>query len=80
MTLETKFNIGQSVQLITDEEKKRRMVINISVFHNDYVQYTIVNGLEATQHSECEITEWEEQIPTKSQKHTPGFRNPNESK
>lgn len=76
VTLETKFNIGQSVQLITDIEKQQRMVTKIIISGSGHIEYYLANGIEATSHSEFEITEWEEQAPAKSQKHITGFGKP----
>lgn len=69
MNIETKFNIGQGVQLITDDENKRRIVVNLAVFEKNYIQYTLACGLETTQHSECEIEEYKPQ----QKNHVAGF-------
>lgn len=74
MTVETKFSIGQFVQLITDEENKKRLVVNFAVFGKEYIQYTLTCGLEVTQHSECEIKDYEPQPPQSNHKEIEGFR------
>lgn len=70
MKVETKFDIGQSVSLITDDEKKRRIMVSLTVFSSDYIQYVLVCGLESSTHAEYEIQEWKE--PAKN--HVAGFK------
>lgn len=73
MKLETKFDIGQSVQLITDEEKKRRIVVSFNVYSKDYIQYVLACGLENTPHGENEMEKWEEKKPEEKNHHVKGF-------
>ncbi len=55
MTIETKFNHGDLVTLVTDIEKHRRMVTSITVHHRGTVFYTLSFGAENSAHVECEI-------------------------
>lgn len=71
MKIKTKFDPGQSVQLVTDDEKKRRIVVSFSVFSKTYIQYVLSCGLENSSHSECEIEEWKQQ----PKNHVAGFHN-----
>lgn len=58
MTIENQFQYGESVQLKTDEEKKKRVVTAIVIKGNNYLEYQLACGLESTGHAEAEIEKY----------------------
>ncbi len=63
MIIENKFNIGETVYLVTDEDQKPRIVTGISVTVNG-LRYNLVNGITDTYHYELEMSS-EKNILTK---------------
>jgi hypothetical protein len=63
MIIENKFNIGETVYLVTDEDQKPRIVTGISVTANG-LRYNLVNGITDTYHYELEMSS-EKNILTK---------------
>ena len=63
MEISTKFDLEQSVYLITDKEQQKRMVIGMSIRSNG-VMYDLAFGSSSTWHYEIEISE-EENVLTK---------------
>lgn len=56
MVIENKFEIGQTVYLITDEDQKPRLVISIRVNKYDLI-YELNSGTIASFHYDFEISE-----------------------
>ncbi len=63
MIIENKFNIGETVYLVTDEDQKPRIVTGINVTVNG-LRYNLVNGVTDTYHYELEMSS-EKNILTK---------------
>ena len=63
MIIENKFNIGETVYLVTDEDQKPRIVTGINVTANG-LRYNLVNGITDTYHYELEMSS-EKNILTK---------------
>lgn len=55
MIIENKFNIGETVYLVTDEDQKPRIVTGINVTANG-LRYNLVNGITDTYHYELEMS------------------------
>jgi len=55
MVIESKFNLGETVYLITDEDQKPRIVTGINVTLSG-LRYNLVNGVTDTYHYEIEIS------------------------
>ena len=56
MNIKTKYNIGQIVYLITDEEQLGRMVTSIVVLQENVYSYVLKFGVNESQHFEIEIS------------------------
>lgn len=56
MEIKTKYEIGQVVFLITDEDQKKRMITSIRISCNG-IMYNLSCGTEDTVHYEIEIAE-----------------------
>jgi len=69
MKIESKFDIGQRVTLVTDVEKRERIITAFNVRAKDFINYGVVCGLEESWHSECEM-----EAAVKQQHHEAGFR------
>lgn len=54
MKIDTKFNIGEIVFLITDEDQKARMVVSLKIYDKG-ILYCLACGTEETYHYEMEI-------------------------
>jgi hypothetical protein len=57
MIIENKFDLGELVYLITDEEQKQRMVTKIQIFLDGSVMYMLSMGTLNSDHYEKEISE-----------------------
>lgn len=57
MVIETKFDIGQTVYLKTDEDQKARIVVRIIVTAPGGIIYGLACGIAETQHYDMEISE-----------------------
>lgn len=55
MKIETKYDIGQIVYLVTDTEQKERMVISILIRHN-LITYELACEANASYHYDIEIS------------------------
>lgn len=56
MNIDNKFEIRQTVYLITDEEQKPRVITSISVQPNDLL-YVLACGRETSEHFDFEISD-----------------------
>jgi hypothetical protein len=61
MTIKNKFEIGQTVYLVTDPEQLKRIVTAIKVTANG-ILYILALGSEEGEHYLCEISEEKEVI------------------
>lgn len=57
MNIETKYNIGQIVYLITDVDQIDRMVTSITVNPKNSIVYSLSCGTACTSHYEMELSE-----------------------
>jgi hypothetical protein len=57
MIIENKFNIGQIVYLVTDEDQKARLITGLKVCANRSIEYLISCGTAETYHYAIEISE-----------------------
>ena len=55
MVIENKYNIGETVYLVTDEDQKPRIVTGINVTVTG-IRYNLVNGVTDTYHYELEMS------------------------
>ena len=55
MVIENKYNIGETVYLVTDEDQKPRIVTGINVTVTG-IRYNLVNGDTDTYHYELEMS------------------------
>ena len=55
MVIENKYNIGETVYLVTDEDQKPRIVTCINVTVTG-IRYNLVNGVTDTYHYELEMS------------------------
>lgn len=55
MNLNTKFNNGQIVFLITDPEQAERIITAILVSANNGISYQLSLGTQSSYHYDCEI-------------------------
>ena len=55
MVIENKYNIGETVYLVTDEDQKPRIVTGINVTGTG-IRYNLVNGVTDTYHYELEMS------------------------
>ena len=69
MKIESKFDIGQRVTLVTDVEKRERIITAFNVRAKDFINYGVVCGLEESWHSECEM-----EPSIKYERHEAGFK------
>lgn len=56
MTISTKYNIGDLVHLVTDEDQEYRMVTAIKVLPNNCITYLLNLGIQEAWHFEVEIS------------------------
>ena len=56
MVIENKYNIGETVYLVTDEDQKPRIVTGINVTVTG-IRYNLVNGVTDTYHYELEMSD-----------------------
>lgn len=56
MKINTKYNFGDIVYLKTDIEQSERIIIGITLIPNSII-YTLMCGVEMSEHYEFEITE-----------------------
>ena len=56
MVIENKYEIGQTVYLITDEDQKPRLVLTINVNKYDLI-YEVTSGTSLSRHYDFEISE-----------------------
>lgn len=64
MVIDNKFDIGQLVYLITDNEQKPRIITGVTIGPNSHVTYRVTNSTDETWHYEMELTD-EENIEIK---------------
>ena len=57
MKITTKYNIEDIVYLVTDSEQQERVIISISIHPNNLIMYSLMCGVEASDHYEFEISE-----------------------
>jgi hypothetical protein len=57
MKINTKYNIEDSVYLVTDAEQSERIIISISIHPNNLIMYSLMCGVEASDHYEFELCE-----------------------
>ena len=55
MVIENKYNIGETVYLVTDVDQKPRIVTGINVTVTG-IRYNLVNGVTDTYHYELEMS------------------------
>ena len=56
MVIENKYEIGQTVYLITDEDQLPRLVFCINIYKNELI-YKLVCGTVISEHYDFEISE-----------------------
>ena len=56
MVIENKFNIGQTVYLVTDQDQKPRIILSIAVNKYDLI-YEMTSGTDTSRHYDFEISE-----------------------
>lgn len=56
MVVDNKFNIGQVVYLLTDEQNLKRVVTAFIIRHGHYITYELSCGLDISCHTESEIS------------------------
>ena len=57
MKITTKYDIGDSVYLVTDSEQYERIIVSISIHPNNLIMYSMMCGVEASDHYEFEISD-----------------------
>lgn len=63
MVIDNKYEIGDIVFLITDVDRKPRIVSSIEVFMNGELMYRLMQGTQYSSHYSFEITEERNYIP-----------------
>lgn len=51
MKITTKYDIGDSVYLVTDSEQYERIIVSISIHPNNLIMYSMMCGVEASDHN-----------------------------
>jgi hypothetical protein len=59
MLIESKYQIGQRVYLITDEDQKARIITSITVYPGNLLSYQLTYGTHASDHYEFEFSDKE---------------------
>ena len=62
MIIETKYEIGQFVFLITDKDKLKRIITNVTVSYNNSYRYCLQHGAVESWNYEFEIDTIEENV------------------
>lgn len=57
MKINTKYNIEDTVYLVTDSEQLERIITSITILPNSLLVYSLICGTETSEHYEFEITE-----------------------
>lgn len=57
MKITTKYNIEDSVYLVTDSEQVERIITGIQIFPNNLIMYTLMCGVESSEHYEFELSD-----------------------
>lgn len=57
MKINTKYNIEDTVYLVTDSEQLERTITAITIYPNNLIMYELMCGVEQSEHYEFEITE-----------------------
>jgi hypothetical protein len=57
MKINTKYNIEDSVYLVTDAEQSERIIISITILPNSLIVYSVMCGTESSEHYEFELCE-----------------------
>ncbi len=56
MVIENKFNIGDTVYLITDDEQKPRIIVSFVVYRNGDLLYKVCFGIINSEHYDFELS------------------------
>lgn len=56
MKIETDFDIGEIVYLITDEDQSARMITRITISPNNGILYELCQGMNSSSHYAMEIS------------------------
>lgn len=65
MIIKNKYNLGQFVFLVTDEDQKQRIVTMLKIYPEGGIMYQLSVGKDFSDHYEIEISE-EENIEIKT--------------
>ena len=57
MKITTKYDIEDIVYLVTDTEQSERIVVSISIHPNNLIMYSLMCGVETSDHYEFELSD-----------------------
>lgn len=57
MVIDNKFEIGEIVYLITDEDQKKRVITALNIYPDNVILYELSCGSSASKHYAFEISE-----------------------
>lgn len=57
MKITTKYNIEDSVYLVTDSEQVERIITAITIYPNNLIMYELMCGVEQSDHYEFELSD-----------------------
>ena len=53
--VEANFSIGDTVYLLTDKEQSPCLIVSLTIYANDYVEYGLSHNGEHSTHSQIEL-------------------------
>jgi len=57
LKITTKYDIEDIVYLVTDTEQSERIVVSISIHPNNLIMYSLMCGVETSDHYEFELSD-----------------------